>query len=79
MAGESRHDRAYRSLLRLFPSDFRGDFGDDMFDFRDQCRDARGRRRATTTLGLRTLTDLTQRAPREARRRVVPRRAARRR
>jgi putative ABC transport system permease protein len=33
----SLRDRLYRALLRLFPGEFRGDFGDDMAsDFRDQ-------------------------------------------
>src|SRR3990172_12886759 len=32
-----RADRAFRRLLRLFPADFRGDFGDDMAQtFHDQ-------------------------------------------
>jgi putative ABC transport system permease protein len=38
------NDRLYRWLLRLFPSEFRGDFGADMrADFRDELADARGR------------------------------------
>jgi putative ABC transport system permease protein len=66
MAHESFHDRVYRWLLRLFPSEFRGDFGDDMrADFDDQRRDVHGRRRATAALWLRTLIDLVRRAPRE--------------
>jgi hypothetical protein len=37
-------DRLYRLLLRLFPAEFRGDFGDDMAaDFRDARADARRR------------------------------------
>jgi predicted permease len=33
----SRSDRIFRRLLRLFPAEFRGDFGDDMTEtFRDQ-------------------------------------------
>ncbi len=36
----SRADRFFRRLLRLFPADFRGDFGDDMAaTFSDQRRD----------------------------------------
>ena len=36
----SRADRFFRRLLRLFPADFRGDFGDDMAaTFNDQRRD----------------------------------------
>ena len=35
----SRADRIFRRLLRLFPAEFRGDFGDDMAaTFRDQRR-----------------------------------------
>jgi hypothetical protein len=30
MPGGSRADRLFRLLLRLFPSEFRGDFGDDI-------------------------------------------------
>jgi putative ABC transport system permease protein len=37
--------RWFRALLRLFPSDFRGDFGPDMQDvFSEELRDARGGR-----------------------------------
>src|SRR5260370_815441 len=37
----SRADQVFRRLLRLFPADFRGDFGDDMAaTFHDQRRDA---------------------------------------
>src|ERR1700716_2505578 len=37
----SRADRFFRRLLRLFPAEFRGDFGDEMAaTFRDQRRDA---------------------------------------
>ena len=36
----SRAERFFRRLLRLFPADFRGDFGDDMAaTFEDQRRD----------------------------------------
>ena len=61
-------ERAFRALLRLFPSEFRGDFGDDMAeDFRDQRTDAResGGRPATARLWLRTLVDTIRRAPAE--------------
>jgi hypothetical protein len=37
----SRSQRFFRALLRLFPAEFRGDFGDDMTaTFDDQARDA---------------------------------------
>jgi len=59
-------DRVYQWLLRLFPAEFRGDFGDDMrADFDDQRRDVHGRSRAAVALWLRTLGDLLRRAPRE--------------
>ena len=32
MRGRSRADRLFRLLLRLFPSEFRGDFGEEMSD-----------------------------------------------
>jgi putative ABC transport system permease protein len=61
----SRHDRVFRALLRLFPAEFRGDFGEQMAeDFRDQRYDAAangGSRR----LWIRTAADLLQRATRE--------------
>jgi hypothetical protein len=41
-ARRSLRDRVYRALLRLFPGEFRGDFGDDMAsDFRDEVEHAR--------------------------------------
>jgi predicted permease len=63
----SRTDaRWFRALLRLFPAEFRGDFGRQMVDdFRDQndnavaTRGARGRLR----LWLRTVADVVRRAP----------------
>jgi putative ABC transport system permease protein len=60
-------DRFYRALLRLFPREFRGDFGDQMRDdFRDQHEDAERRgRRAAGRLWRRTLIDALRRAPRE--------------
>jgi putative ABC transport system permease protein len=43
MPPRTRTDRLYRWLLRLFPLEFRGDFGADMrADFRDELADARG-------------------------------------
>jgi putative ABC transport system permease protein len=60
------HDRLFRALLRLFPSEFRGDFGDGMAaDFDDQHRDASGRLAAVARLWLRTVLDMLRRAPRE--------------
>jgi len=60
------HDRVFRAFLRLFPSDFRGDFGEQMAeDFRDQRRDTDGRPRELQKLWLRTVVDLLRRAPRE--------------
>jgi putative ABC transport system permease protein len=60
------HDRLFRWLLRLFPSEFRGDFGDDMrADFTDQRREVEGRPREVRRLWFRTAVDVLHRAPRE--------------
>jgi putative ABC transport system permease protein len=65
MARQSLHDRLFRLLLRLFPGEFRGDFGDNMAaDFHDQRREAEGNG-AVRTLWIRTVLDLLRRAPRE--------------
>ena len=41
MARRSWHDRVFARLLRMFPAEFRGDFGQAMADdFRDQREDA---------------------------------------
>ncbi|OLC52225.1 MAG: hypothetical protein AUH43_00580 [Acidobacteria bacterium 13_1_40CM_65_14] len=60
-----RPERWYRRLLRLFPSDFRGDFGDEMTGvFRDQHRDAaRGGSMALMTLWWDTLKGMVTTAP----------------
>jgi putative ABC transport system permease protein len=60
-------DRFFRALLRLFPREFRGDFGDQMTDdFRDQRADAAASGRAAgVRLWARTLLDALGRAPRE--------------
>jgi putative ABC transport system permease protein len=62
-----RSERWYRRLLRLFPSDFRGDFGDDMTAaFRDQHRDAaRGGPMALMTLWWDTIKGIVTTAPAE--------------
>src|SRR5687767_12211233 len=58
-------DRIYRALLRLFPAEFRGDFGEEMSeDFRDQRQDSPSRR-GLLFLWVRTIADLLRRAPRE--------------
>src|SRR5215471_9786783 len=64
----SRADRFFRALLRLFPAEFRGDFGDDMAaTFRDQRRDAlaRGTIGAALALWWDTLRGILTTAPRE--------------
>jgi putative ABC transport system permease protein len=64
----SRADRLFRALLRLFPAEFRGDFGDDMAaTFRDQRRDAlaRGTFGAALALWWETLRGILTTAPRE--------------
>jgi putative ABC transport system permease protein len=68
MAGPPLHDRLYRALLKLFPREFRGDFGDQMADdFRDQREGAAraGGPRRVRMLWLRTFVDALHRAPRE--------------
>ena len=68
MARKSRQDGFFRALLRLFPAEFRGDFGDQMAaDFRDQRGDVAGRSGAPglVTLWGRTAADLVRRAPQE--------------
>ncbi len=64
----SRADRIFKRLLRLFPADFRGDFGDEMAEtFRDQRLDtlARGRTMAHISLWWDTLRGVLTTAPRE--------------
>jgi hypothetical protein len=66
MPRQSFHDRLFRLLLKLFPAEFRGDFGDNMAaDFHDQRRDVEGNGGAVRTLWIRTVLDLLRRAPRE--------------
>ena len=62
------YDTFFRALLRVFPSEFRGDFGRQMIDdFRDQREDAASRSGAlgVLRLWLRTAVDVIRRAPRE--------------
>jgi putative ABC transport system permease protein len=60
-------DRLYRLLLRLFPHEFRGDFGQEMTQvFRDERRDAAAAGGwATAALWARTLAGFARTAPRE--------------
>src|SRR5262245_3648806 len=62
-----RAERLFRRLLKLFPSHFRGDFGDEMTEvFRDQHRDAiRGGPMALLSLWWDTLRGVATTAPRE--------------
>lgn len=63
-----RADRIFRRLLRLFPSEFRGDFGDDMAEtFRDQRLDtaATGGAAAHVNLWWQTIRGIVTTAPRE--------------
>ncbi len=61
---EPSHERVYRGLLRLYPSEFRARFGDEMVQlFGDQLRDARTGRVSSGPAGaahvwIRTLGDL---------------------
>ena len=64
----SRAERLFRRLLRLFPAEFRGDYGDDMTaTFRDQRRDvlARDGRIGAVQLWWETLRGILTTAPRE--------------
>ena len=64
----SRSERVFRRLLRLFPAEFRGDYGDDMAaTFRDQRRDvvARDGRVGAVQLWWETLRGIVATAPRE--------------
>lgn len=68
MARLSWHERLFRALMRLFPSEFRGDFGDQMAaDLRDAHEEAatRGGRPLVVRMWARTLVDVGRRAPRE--------------
>lgn len=58
-------ERFFRALIRLFPGEFRGDFGDQMAeDFNDQLQIA-GARAERRRLWRRTLIDVLRRAPAE--------------
>ena len=65
---QTRSERIYSALLRLFPFDFRGDFGSEMEEtFREQHRDAQ---REAGKIGLlrlwwETLTGIFTTAPAE--------------
>jgi len=64
----NRHHGLFRRLLRLFPADFRGDFGDEMADtFEAHRRDAlsRGGAMAAARLWWDTVTGILRTAPRE--------------
>src|SRR5438874_1168457 len=64
----SRAERLFRRLLRLFPADFRGDFGDDMAaTFNDQRRDvlAHGGSMAALRLWWETIRGIATTAPGE--------------
>jgi putative ABC transport system permease protein len=68
MAAPSLHERLYRRLLKLFPREFRGDFGDQMTDdFREQVEEAARQKSPASVprLWLRTVADSIHRAPRE--------------
>jgi putative ABC transport system permease protein len=67
MRGRPRADRLFRLLLRLFPSEFRGDFGEEMSTvFRDARADAtKAGRLGMVRLWWRTLGGSLKIAPRE--------------
>jgi predicted permease len=61
------HERVYRAVLRLFPSEFRAEFGNEMSDdFCEQYTDASERHGTSVFhLWLRTVGDFVRRAPAE--------------
>jgi DNA-binding PadR family transcriptional regulator len=64
----SRSERLFRALLRLFPAEFRGDFGDEMTQtFREHRQDvlARGGTMALLALWRDTIRGIVATAPRE--------------
>src|SRR5688572_24375743 len=68
MARRPWHERVYRALLKLLPSEFRGDFEEAMTeDFNDQRADAvaRGDGRSVRRLWGKTVTGVVRQAPRE--------------
>src|SRR6185503_7808292 len=68
MARRPWNERIYRALLRLLPSEFRGDFEESMTeDFKDQRADAvaRGDGRSVRRLWRQTFTGLFRLAPQE--------------
>ena len=67
MPRRSRRDGLFGWLLRLFPAEFRGDFGKEMAaDFQDQRADAAAAgRRSVARLWARTLVDVARRVPAE--------------
>jgi hypothetical protein len=67
-AAHSAVRRAYRTLLRLLPFEFRAEFGRDMEEaFSDEDDDVRARRSVSETLAfwLRTAGDFARTAPRQ--------------
>lgn len=71
----SRHERAFRRLIRLYPASFREQYEDQMTGlFADQVRDARtsGSPLALTRLWAHTLIDLVATAPRQHLREEAP-------
>ena len=63
----TRHDRAYRALLRLYPASFRDDYGEEMARlFGEQLRDARAAdgQKAVAGLWARAIMDVLETAPR---------------
>ena len=71
----SRHERAFRRLVRLYPAAFRAEYEDQMVGlFADQLRDSRtsGDTRAVARLWAQTLIDLVATAPQEHLRKESP-------
>jgi hypothetical protein len=71
----NRHERAFRRLVRLYPSAFRAEYEDQMLGlFADQLRDSRtsGDSLAVARLWAHVLTDLVTTAPQEHLRKDSP-------
>ena len=71
----SRHERAFRRLVRLYPAAFRAEYEDQLVGlFADQLRNSQATARtlAVTRLWAQTLVDLVATAPREHLRKESP-------
>jgi putative ABC transport system permease protein len=76
----SRSEKLYRLLLRLFPAEFREEYGEDVVQlFLDRRAEIAGSRRSRAAFWIRSFADLILEAARERAHRMVPSRKAERR